>query len=102
MTIVRAPRPTSGYTLIRDSVLRDGRLSYRARGVLVSILSRPDHWATNADKLATEGKEGRDAVRSAMDELAEFGYLERRSVQDLNTGRWGTQIVVYDQSYDDR
>src|SRR4249920_411843 len=101
MTIVRAPRPTSGYTLIRDSVLRDERLSYRARGVLVAILSRPDHWATSADRLAAEGAEGRDAIRSAMDELAKYGYLERRNVQ-VDAGRWVKQIIVYDQPSDAR
>jgi hypothetical protein len=82
-------------------VLRDSRLSYRARGVLAAILSRPDNWATTADKLAAEGSEGRDAVRSAMDELAVYGYLERRNVQ-VDAGRWVKQVIVYDQPFEGR
>lgn len=95
MTILRAPRPTSGYTLIRDVVLRDGRLSYRARGVLVSILSRPDNWIATAEQLAEEGTEGRDAIRKAMAELEACGYIVRRNVQGSD-GRWSNQSVVHD------
>jgi hypothetical protein len=96
MSIQRAARPSSGYTLIRDEVLRDSRLSYRARGVLAAILSRPDNWTTTAEKLAGEGSEGRDAIRTALAELEEAGYIERRSVQGPG-GRWSTQTLVYDQ-----
>lgn len=96
MSIRRAPRPTTGYTLIRDAVLRDTNLSYRARGVLASILSRPDNWTTSADQLATEGSEGRDAIRTALSELEAARYIERVLMQD-GQGRWSTHTVVYDE-----
>lgn len=94
MAIVRAPRK-EGFTVIANDVLRDGRLSFRARGVLASVLSRPDNWATSADRLAAEAKEGRGAVRSALKELEEVGYLVRERVQD-EKGRWSTTTVIYD------
>lgn len=94
--IRRSPRPTSHFTTIRNDVLRDERLSYRARGVLVSILSRPDNWRISRDRLAREGKEGRDAVNTALNELTEFGYIKRQKTQ-REDGTFSTELVVYDQ-----
>jgi len=37
--------------------------------VLAAILSRPDNWRVRSDQLATDGKEGRDAIRAALNEL---------------------------------
>lgn len=96
MSIVRAPRPKEGYLTIRNEVLRDSRLSYRARGLLLAILSRPDNWRTESDALAAGGKEGRDAIRSALTELEGAGYLKRERQQDEKTGRWSTSVMVYD------
>lgn len=95
MTIIRAPRPTMHFTVIANDVLRDERLSYRARGVLVSILSRPDNWRTDATMLAREGVEGRDAILTALKELEEAGYILRKKMQDKR-GRWATTTLVFD------
>lgn len=94
--IRRAPRPESGFTIIRNTVLRDERLSYRARGVLAAILSRPDNWKITRDQLAAEGREGRDAIGSALRELEDAGYLERVRVQ-TGSGCWVTEVVCHDQ-----
>jgi hypothetical protein len=81
--------------MVRNDVAQDDRLSYRARGVLVAILSRPDNYETNAVNLAAEGKEGRDAIVTALDELEEFGFLDRVRRQ-REGGTWTTALVVYD------
>jgi hypothetical protein len=94
--IRRAPRPQANFTIIRNDVLRDARLSYRARGVLVSLLSRPDNWRMSAEQLAGETtSEGRDAIRSALRELEIVGYLHRQKVRKLD-GTFGHEAVVYD------
>lgn len=94
--IVRAPRPSSKFTTIRNEVLRDKRLSFRALGILVEILSRPDNWRTRSETLAAGRREGRDAVRTALSELKAAGYLEQHKVRD-ESGRITTVSIVYDE-----
>jgi hypothetical protein len=87
MAIVRAPRAADNFAQISNTVLQDERLSYRARGIAASMLSRPPGWTTSSERLAQAGAEGREAVRSALKELEKFGYLVRtRSKNDK--GQW--------------
>lgn len=95
MTIRRAARPTSHFTILPNHVLRDIQLSFKARGLLAYILSQPDHWSTSSTQLALVGPDGRDAVRTGLTELEAAGYLVRLKQQGPD-GRWSTVTVVYD------
>lgn len=96
MTIQRTPRPQSNFTVLSNEILRDNRLSFRARGILVSILSRPDNWRTSAESLANESKEGRGAILTALKELETVGYLERTKHQN-EQGHWVSDSLIYDK-----
>jgi hypothetical protein len=93
--IRRSPRPDNHYTVISNDTLRDERLSYRARGLLAVILSRPDNWRIRSEQLALEGKEGRDAIRTALNELKTCGYLHVEITRD-SEGKLSSEQVIYD------
>jgi len=93
--IVRSARPSSHFTVLSNQVIRDRRLSWRARGILVYLLSQPDNWRTTSAHLASTGQEGRDSVRNALQELETVGYLVRQKHQD-GRGRWTTAVYVFD------
>jgi hypothetical protein len=95
VSIIRAPRPESGFVQIRNEVARDSRLSYKARGILIEILSRPDNWETSADALAASGPDGRTAVLSGLRELRETGYLQTTRTR-LADGTFCTISTVFD------
>lgn len=96
MRIVRQRAPER-FTVVDNDLLEDDRLSFRALGVLTHLLHLPDGWETDSNKLAEgEGREGRDAIRSALNEIESAGYIARRKVQDAATGRWATLMVLKD------
>jgi hypothetical protein len=98
VSIVRAPRKKSNFTILDNDVIHDSRLSYRASGVLIEILARPDNWRTNAEQLARQrNQEGRQAIRTALKELRAAGYLVHQKVRDPETGRISTVSYVYDE-----
>lgn len=93
--IRRSPRPKTAFTVIQNRVIDDSRLSFKATGVLIYLLSKPDDWRTSTAQLARAKKEGIDAVRSAMTELEKAGYVRRRRFQD-SAGRWQFETLVFD------
>ena len=94
--IRRSERPANHFTIIRNDVLRDDRLSYRARGLLAALLSRPDNWTIRSEDLAREGTEGRGAVLTALKELRDAGYLTIEKKKREDNGQFYTEQVVYD------
>jgi len=93
--IRRSPRPSTGWTTFSNELLTDDKLSFRSLGVLVYILSKPDDWTVRAEQLAKTHVEGRDAVRTSLDELEAAGYLVRQSWRTAD-GTFASEAVVYD------
>lgn len=89
MSVRRAASAGDKVAVLLRTALQDSRLSFRARGVLASVLSRPLDWQTSASGLARQSPtEGRDAMKTALIELETCGYLRRRKWQDKTTGQW--------------
>jgi len=83
------------FAMVARETANDARLSFRARGVLLWLLDKPDDWQTDAARIAQEGPEGREAIRTALNELAKFGYLHREKKHD-QAGQWFTTWTVYE------
>lgn len=75
------------FTMLPNQWVRDARLSHRARGVLAVVMSHRDGWETSISYLVQNGKEGRDAIYSAVNELVDFGYLRRIEMRS-STGKF--------------
>lgn len=94
--IVRSARPHQNFTVIHNELIEDTRLSWKARGLLVYLLSKPDHWRTTTAYLASQGADGIDSVKAGMRELELFGYVRRLRKQNEH-GHWSTHTVVFDR-----
>ncbi len=84
-----------GYTHISNELLEDSRLSYRARGIASFLLSKPDDWEIKIEYLMRVGVEGEKAIRTALHELAQYGYLMRARVREGDHIRTVTYIADY-------
>jgi hypothetical protein len=78
------------FTQIPNDWVRDSRLSLKARGLLVMLMSHRQGWSLTIGSIAKDSQEGKDAIRSAIAELEKFGYLERE--QKNENGRFGETI----------
>ncbi len=72
--ILRIQKRESPYVQIDKRPLEDPRISWRAKGILAYLLSKPDGWSVRMENVLKHGTEGRDAVASAMKELQSAGY----------------------------
>ncbi|WIA97644.1 hypothetical protein [Curtobacterium sp. MCBA15_004] len=65
------------YVQVPNDWARDERLSRRAKGMLVELMSHRVGWHITIAALQRTGPEGRDAIRTVVNELAALGYLRR-------------------------
>jgi hypothetical protein len=94
--IVRHPHETS-YTVIQNETLNDERLSWKARGLLSYLLSKPDGWRVIVEALIKEAPDGRDAVNSGLRELEKFGYLVRSRTRGGNGQFDGNDTEIHER-----
>ena len=89
MTIEVGPRRYA-HESIPVPLLRDERISYRARGIAARLLTNAPGFRMTAIDLARQSpNEGRTAVLSAMKELRKYGYATVFRIQD-EKGHWRT------------
>ena len=68
---------SGGYTVLPNGILRATGLSLTTKGLFAIILSLPETWDYTVAGLATVAGCGRDAIRSALGEMEQAGYLTR-------------------------
>jgi len=66
---------TDNYTVMSNYHLRDRNLSLKAKGLLSWMLSLPEDWDYSITGIVSCHKEGEDAIKSALSELKNNGYL---------------------------
>lgn len=96
MPIFRVEK-TQNYTVMSNHHLQDGRLSWKAKGLLSYILSLPENWDYSAAGLAAASREGVTAVRTALTELENCGYLLRQPLRGTDGKITDWQYTVYEQ-----
>jgi len=82
MAVFRVEK-NKGYTVMSNHHLRDRDLSLKAKGLLSQMLSLPEDWDFTLAGLSRINRESIDAIRSAIRELEEAGYITRSVKQNL-------------------
>jgi hypothetical protein len=96
VTAIRSVRAAEGkFVQISNAALQDKRLSWSARGILAFVLSLPPDQHLTAKWLESQAPNGREAVRSALQELERFGYYLRTRRPGIG-GHWEWEQVISD------
>ena len=82
----------SNFTVVDNEILKNNKLSLKAKGLLVILLSLPDDWEFSVSGLSSLSKDGRDSTRSTLKELENNGYLKMEQTKN-DDGMFGK--VVY-------
>ena len=89
---------TKDFTVMSNYHFRDKNISLKARGLLSTMLSLPDTWKFSIEGLAGLCKEGVDSVRSTLNELIKFGYVEKTErIRDEKGRLRGIDYIIHEQ-----
>ena len=90
---------STGFTVLQNAAIRDGRLSFKARGLLAYMLSMPPDWDFSITGLAKLNPDGKDSIRTGLAELEKAGYLTREEQTRSDGGKFsGMAYVLRDVS----
>ncbi|MFD3504964.1 hypothetical protein [Streptomyces sp. NPDC058678] len=79
--ICRGVMAADQFTQIANSLFRDARLSFKAKGIFGHISTHRAGWHLTVAGLVRAGPDGRDAVRGGLSELQRHGYLIREQLR---------------------
>lgn len=96
MAVFRVER-NRGYTVMSNHHLRDRELSLKAKGLLSQMLSLPEDWDYTLTGLSHINRESIDAIRTAIRELEQAGYIQRSRERDSKGRLRGADYVIYEQ-----
>lgn len=93
--VIRVRKRPSNFVMMDKSFLEDTRLSYKAKGILAYLLSKPDNWKVIIGNLVNYSTDGKASVYAGLKELKECGYYEKipiRNEQGTRITRWESTV----------
>lgn len=100
MPIIRRQKP-KGYTVISNYMFTQDVLSLKAVGLFCYMVSRPEGWNFTERGLASQLKDGKASIASALHELRDKKYLQMETRQKDKRGRIiGSAYYLYQIPYD--
>ncbi|MGW0632055.1 hypothetical protein [Streptomyces sp. NPDC002758] len=72
------------FTQIANGLLRDSRLSFKAKGIFGYVSTHRDGWQVTVAELVRRGREGIDAITTGLRQLERHGFLCRTRERNPN------------------
>lgn len=96
MAVIRKKKHS--YTILSNSVIRDERLSWKARGIFAYLMSLPEDWTFHQAEIAKHSPDGLASLRAGLKELQKYKYLSISRERDSKTGTLGESVWILDDS----
>ena len=88
---------TKNYTVMSNHHLRNAALTLKAKGLLSQMLSLPENWDYTLAGLSHINREKIDAIREAVKELEQAGYITRSRLRDERGQLKGADYIIHEQ-----
>lgn len=86
------------YTTLSNYHFKDKRLSWKAKGLLSTMLSLPENWNYTIEGLASLSDDGVKATNSGLAELEKYGYLIRKQLRNDKGHFVMMEYTIYENS----
>lgn len=87
---------TKDFTIMSNHHLRNRELTLKAKGLMSLMLSLPEEWDYTLKGLSLISKEGIDAIRVAVIELEEQGYIVRERMRNEKGQLGSIEYVIHE------
>lgn len=91
-TVFKREKKERQYSVIDNTILKDNRLSAKAKWIFCYLLSLPDDWIINIVELKNHFTDWRESIYNWIKELEKFWYFIRNQVRNEN---WQIVWVEY-------
>ena len=82
MSYINKSSLTENFSTLPNEVANNPSLSFKAKGILWYLLSKPSDWKAYIKEIAKNSKDGVKSVRSGIKELVDSGYVVRTTERD--------------------
>lgn len=98
MSVFRVNK-TKDYTVMSNYHFKEKEMSLKAKGLLSMMLSLPDDWDYSIAGLVAICKENETAIKSALKELSEFGYvrIDKITPDKTESGRFEYVYNIFEK-----
>ena len=94
MATFRVIKESGNFVTVHKGFVQDEKLSWKAKGLLLYLLSRPDDWQFYESDLMKRSTDGKDSLSSGLKELEKMGYLSRERIRNEKGHLQGYEYTV--------
>lgn len=84
------------FTTVSNDWINNPKLSAKAKGILLYLLSKPHDWETNLEDIAAHMRDGIDSIKSGLKELKQSRHIVKIAIRE-NGKISGWETLVFEE-----
>ncbi|WP_437272749.1 conserved phage C-terminal domain-containing protein [Staphylococcus succinus] len=96
MATFRAIKESGNFVTVHKNFIHDSNLTFKSKGILLYLLSRPDDWQIYESEILKHTNDGKDSLKSGIRELEDVGYVVRTRKRNDKGHLNGYEYLVYE------
>ncbi|PNZ31293.1 phi ETA orf 22-like protein [Staphylococcus petrasii] len=97
MATFRVFKESGEFVIVHKAFIHDASIGWKAKGILLYLLSRPNDWKIYETELIKHTSDGLSSLKSGIKQLEKAGYIKRVRKRDDKGRMQGYDYEVYEQ-----